>query len=148
TENPAGLTIAAVSEREDPAELILILKDCGDVQQKLSVKFGGIVGTAANRRRSQLRSCIPDLEMEGLRGNVQSRIRKLRDEQYDAIMLAKAGVARLGLDLSEFHVEELEPTEIIPAPAQGALAMQIRDSDRELHEALQTIHRQDVAEAI
>jgi hydroxymethylbilane synthase len=148
TENPAGLTIAAVSEREDPAELILILKDCVDVQQKLSVKFGGIVGTSSNRRRSQLLSFRPDLEIEELRGNVQSRIQKLRDENYDAIMLAKAGVTRLGLDLSEFHVEELEPTEIIPAPAQGALAMQIRESDQELYAALQTIHRQDVAEAI
>jgi hydroxymethylbilane synthase len=74
------------------------------------------------------------LEIDELRGNVPTRIGKLRDEKYDAIMLAKAGVTRLGIDLSEFHVEELTPTEFIPAPAQGALAIQIRESNTELFE--------------
>src|ERR1700709_1479285 len=140
TENPPGLIIAAVSEREDPAELLLILKDCVDVHQKLSVKFGGIVGTSSNRRKAQLLAFRPDLEITDLRGNVPTRINKLRNENYDAIMLAKAGVARLGLDLSEFHVEELTPNEIVPAPAQGALAIQIRESDQELFGALQPLN--------
>lgn len=148
TENPPGLIIAAVSERENPAELLLILKDCVDVKQKLSVKFGGTVGTSSNRRKSQLLAFRPDLEIEELRGNVPTRLQKLRDEEFDAIMLAKAGVTRLGLDLSDFYVEELEATEVIPAPAQGALAIQIRESDHDLFQALQTIHHADVAEAI
>jgi hydroxymethylbilane synthase len=148
TENPPGLIIAAVSEREDPAELLLILKDCVDVHQKLSVKFGAIVGTSSNRRKAQLLAYRPDLEIEDLRGNVPTRINKLRDENYDAIMLAKAGVTRLGLDLSEFHVEELTPNEIVPAPAQGALAIQIRESDQELFEALQPLNHPDVAEEL
>jgi hydroxymethylbilane synthase len=148
TENPPGLIIAAVSEREDPAELLLILKDCVDVHQKLSVKFGAIVGTSSNRRKAQLLAYRPDLEIEDLRGNVPTRINKLRDENYDAIMLAKAGVARLGLDLSEFHVEELTPNEIVPAPAQGALAIQIRESDQELFGALQPLNHPDVAEEL
>ena len=145
TENPPGLIIAAVSEREDPSELLLILKDCVDVKQKLSVKYGAIVGTSSNRRKAQLLAYRPDLEIEDLRGNVPTRIGKLRDESYDAIMLAKAGVTRLGIDLSEFHVEELTPNEIVPAPAQGVLAIQIRESDNELFEALQVLHHPEVA---
>ncbi|MCJ8209447.1 hydroxymethylbilane synthase [Mucilaginibacter sp. RS28] len=149
TENPPGLIIAAVSDREDPSELLLILKDCVDVHQKLSVKFGGLVGTSSNRRKAQLLAYRPDLEIDDLRGNVNTRIQKLRDENYDAIMLAKAGVARLGLDLSEFHVEELTPTELIPAPAQGVLAIQIRESDIALFETLhQHLHNPDVAEQL
>jgi hydroxymethylbilane synthase len=149
TTNPEGLIIAAVSEREDPAELLVILKDCVDIQQKLSVKFAGMVGTSSNRRKSQLLAARPDLEIEDLRGNVQTRLQKLRDENYDAIMLAKAGVIRLGYDLSEeFHVEELEPTELIPAPAQGVLAVQIRESDTALFDLLQPLNNLDVAEQI
>jgi len=148
TENPPGLIIAAVSEREDPSELLLILKDCVDVHQKLSVKYGGIVGTSSNRRKAQLLAMRPDLELEDLRGNVPTHINKLKDEAYDAIMLAKAGVSRLGIDLSAFHVEELTPTEFIPAPAQGVLAIQIREDNRELYEALQALHHPEVAEAL
>lgn len=148
TENPPGLIIAVVSEREDPSELLLILKDCVDVHQKLSVKYGGIVGTSSNRRKAQLLAYRPDLEIQELRGNVPTRVNKLRDENYDAIMLAKAGVFRLGLDLSDFHVEELTPTELIPAPAQGALAIQIRGNDTELFNALQPLNHPDVAEEL
>jgi hydroxymethylbilane synthase len=148
TENPPGLIIAAVSEREDPSELLLILKDCVDVRQKLSVKFGAIVGTSSNRRKAQLLAYRPDLEIKDLRGNVPTRIGKLRDEKYDAIMIAKAGVSRLGIDLTDFHVEELTPNEIIPAPAQGALAIQIREGDQELFEAMQVLNHPDVAEEL
>src|SRR5690606_40519269 len=97
TVNPPGLMIAAVSEREDPSEVILILKDCVDSSKKLSVKHNGTVGTSSNRRQSQISSVRPDLEFEDLRGNVITRIQKLRDEQYDAIVLAKAGISRLNL---------------------------------------------------
>jgi hydroxymethylbilane synthase len=90
----------------------------------------------------------PDLEIEDLRGNVLTRIQKLRDEDYDAIMLAKAGVQRLGVDLSEFYVEEIQPMEIVPAAAQGVLAIQIRKNDQELFDQLQQINHPDVAEAI
>ena len=145
TENPPGLMIAAVSEREDPAELLLVLKDCVDVHQKLSVKFGGYVGTSSNRRKAQLLAARPDLEIAELRGNVPTRINKLREEEYDAIMIAKAGVKRLGIDLSEFHVEEIAPTELVPAPAQGVMAIQIRESDKELFDGLQTLNHPEVA---
>ncbi len=148
TNHPAGLIIAAVSEREDPSELLIILKDCVDIQQKMSVKFSGMVGTSSNRRKAQLLAIRPDIEVEELRGNVPTRIQKLRDEDYDAIMIAKAGVHRLGIDLSEFYVEELDPIEFIPAPAQGVLAIQIREKDNELFQKLQPLNHKDVAAQI
>ncbi|WP_179415135.1 hydroxymethylbilane synthase [Mucilaginibacter sp. E4BP6] len=148
TENPQGLVIAAVSEREDPSELLLILKDCVDVHQKLSLKYGATVGTSSNRRKAQLLAHRPDLEIQDLRGNVPTRIQKLRNESYDAIMIAKAGVSRLGLDLSDLHVETLTPNELIPAPAQGVMAIQIRESDMELFNSLQALNHLHVAEEL
>ena len=148
TVHPAGLTIAAVTEREDPSELLLILKDCVDISKNLSLKKGAMVGTSSNRRKAQLLALRPDLNIEDLRGNVPTRIAKLRDEDYDAIMIAKAGVNRLNIDLSEFHVEVIDPVEIVPAPAQGALAIQIRENDMELFNELQKINHQETVEEI
>lgn len=149
TKNPEGLIIAAVSEREDPSEVILILKDCVDISKKLSVKHNGIVGTSSNRRQSQLLAIRPDLEFENLRGNVPTRIQKLRDEDYDAIIMAKAGLSRLKLDLSEFYIEEIEPTaELVPAPSQGVLAIQIKETNTQLFEVLQALNNQAVADEI
>jgi len=148
TTHPAGLIIAAVPEREDPAELLLILKDCVDLTQKLSLKTGAMVGTSSNRRKAQLLALRPELNIEDLRGNVPTRIQKLRDENYDAILLAKAGVNRLGIDLSEFHVEVLDTNELVPSPAQGALGIQIRETDQELFTLLQPLHHKETAEQI
>ena len=148
TVHPAGLTIAAVTEREDPAELLLILKDCIDLSKNLSLKHGAMVGTSSNRRKAQLLALRPDLNIEDLRGNVPTRIGKLRDEDYDAIMIARAGVNRLNIDLSEFHVEVIDPVELVPAPAQGALAIQIRENDAELNTLLQQLHHKATADEI
>lgn len=148
TENPPGLIIAAVSEREDPSELLLILKDCVDVRQKMSLKYGARVGTSSNRRKAQLLAYRPDLDIKDLRGNVPTRIGKLHDEKYDAIMVAKAGISRLKINLDEFHVEVLTPAELVPAPAQGVLAIQIRGSDSELFDTLQKLNHPDVAEEL
>lgn len=148
TTHPAGLTIAAVTEREDASELLLILKDCVDVTKRLSLKHGATVGTSSNRRTAQLLALRSDLNIEDLRGNVPTRIGKLRDEKYDAIMIAKAGVNRLNIDLSEFHVEVVDTTELVPAPAQGALAIQIRDNDHELYDLLQKINHAETVEQI
>ncbi|WP_200912330.1 hydroxymethylbilane synthase [Pedobacter sp. Leaf216] len=148
TTHPDGLIIAALPPREEASEYLLILKDCVDVSQKLSLKKGAMVGTSSNRRKAQLLGLRPDLEIEDLRGNVPTRIQKLRDEDYDAILIAKAGVKRLNLDVSDLHVEELETTEFIPAPAQGALAIQIRENDTELFDALQKLHDPETAETV
>jgi hydroxymethylbilane synthase len=149
TKHPDGLIIAAVSEREDPSDVILILKDCVDTTKKLSVKHNGTVGTSSNRRQSQLLAIRPDIEFENLRGNVPTRVQKLRDENYDAIIMAKAGLNRLKLDLSEFYIEEIEPTaELVPAPSQGVLAIQIRETNTKLFDVLQQLNNKAVADEI
>ena len=148
TENPPGLIIAAVSEREDPSELLIMLKDVVDVRQKFSLKFGARVGTSSNRRKAQLLAHRSDLEIKDLRGNVPTRVQKLRKENYDAIMIAKAGVSRLGLNLDDLHVETLTPNELVPAPAQGVLAMQILESNHGLFDILQVLNHPLVAEEI
>ncbi|MGV3763524.1 hydroxymethylbilane synthase [Parapedobacter sp.] len=148
TVHPPGLTIAAVTAREDPSELLIIHKDCVDLKKRLVLKHNAIVGTSSNRRKAQLLAMRPDLEFDDLRGNVLSRVQKLRDENFDAIMLAKAGITRVNVDLSEFHVEELPPVEVIPAPAQGVLAIQIRENDTQLADVLQSINNAAVADTI
>lgn len=148
TVNPPGLIIAAVSDRENPAELLIIHKDCVDIKKRLSLKHNATVGTSSNRRKAQLSSIRPDLEFADLRGNLQTRMQKLRDEQYDAIMLAKAGISRVDMDISDFHIEEIPAVELVPAPAQGVLAVQIREVDVELFQALQPINNAEVQKTI
>ena len=144
TENPYGLIVAGVSKREDPSELLLIRKEAVDDKQKFNLKKDALTGTSSARRKSQLLAFRPDLDIKDLRGNVPTRIQKLRDGQYEAIMLAAAGVERLELDLSEFHAELLSPEEFIPAPAQGVLAWQCREEDEELMEVIDQISDLDV----
>lgn len=148
TTPPAGLMIAAVSEREDPSELLLIRKTKVDATQDWQLIENGIIGTSSARRKSQVIRFRPDLEIKDLRGNVPTRIQKLRDEQYDAIFLAKAGVDRLEIDLSEFHQVVLDPTVVVPAPAQGVLALQIRENDQEMFAIMQNLNHPEVASKI
>jgi hydroxymethylbilane synthase len=148
TEQPEGLIIAAVSEREDPADLLLIRKEKVDVQKRWSLTENAIIGTSSARRKSQVVGFRPDAQIQDLRGNVPTRIQKLRDKKYDAILLAKAGVDRLKIDLSEFHVEVLDPQEFVPAPAQGVLALQIREGDLNLHKILEKLNHSDVKQKI
>jgi hydroxymethylbilane synthase len=137
TTNPEGLIIASVSDRENPSELLIIRKESRDRKLMLSMKSKAIVGTSSARRKTQLLSFRDDIELKDLRGNVPTRINKLREGQYDAIMIAAAGVTRLEIDLSEFHVEELDPREFVSAPAQGVLGLQIREEDKDLFDLLQ-----------
>lgn len=148
TTSPEGLIVAAVSYREDPSELLLIHRSAVDHKQKFSLKRNAVVGTSSGRRKTQIHALRGDVQLQDLRGNVPTRVNKLREKQYDAIILAAAGIDRLKLDLSEFHVERLGPKEFIPAPAQGVLALQTRENDKELIEALQQLNHTDVQETI
>lgn len=144
TTGPDGLIVAGVSQREDPSELLLIRKDCVDDSKKFSLKENALVGTSSARRKSQLLAFRPDVELKDLRGNVPTRIKKLRDKEYDAILIAAAGVMRLGLDLDEFHAETLSPFEFVPAPAQGVLAWQIKETNSKLLDLFDKISDLDV----
>jgi hydroxymethylbilane synthase len=148
TNPPAGLIIAAVSEREDPSDLLLIAKSKVDTTQPWNLALDASIGTSSARRKSQILRFRNDLNISDLRGNVPTRIQKLRDGNYDAIVLAKAGVDRLQLDLSEFFVEVLNPTEFVPAPAQGVLGLQIREDDTSMTEIMQHLNHTDVAKRI
>ena len=148
TNQPEGLKIACVSEREDPADLLLIAKGSVDTSKVWNLKENAIVGTSSARRKSQVLRFRDDVQIRDLRGNVPTRIQKLRDNQYDAILLAKAGVDRLEIDLSEFEVFVMDPTEFVPAPAQGVLALQIRESDTALFETLQKMNHPEVQKRI
>lgn len=148
TNSPPGLVIAAVSEREDPSDLLLIRKESVDNTEQFNLKSSGIVGTSSARRKSQMMRFRPDVEIKDLRGNVPTRIQKLRDGHYDAILLANAGVSRLQIDLSEFEVVVLNPREFIPAPAQGVLGLQIREEDTELATILNQLDTPDVRRRI
>lgn len=148
TNSPEGLVIAAVSEREDPADLLLIRKEAVDANETFLLKQGAITGTSSARRKSQMMRFRPDIEIKDLRGNVPTRIQKLRDGNYDAILLAKAGVSRLNIDLSEFAVVDLNPREFIPAPAQGVLGLQIRETDTDLAEMLRQLDTPEVRRRI
>ena len=148
TNQPEGLIIACVSEREDPADLLLVAKNAVDLACLWDLKENAIIGTSSARRKSQVVGFRDDVSIKDLRGNVPTRIQKLREGQYDAILLAKAGVDRLKIDLSEFHVVVLDPTEFIPAPAQGVLALQIREEDQTLYTLLQKMNHSSVQKQI
>lgn len=148
TRNPAGLVVAAVSYRAAPAELLLIRQDCVDNTLPLGFRMNAIVGTSSARRKAQVKMLRPDIEIRDIRGNVPTRIEKLRSGAFDAILLASAGVSRLGLDVSDLAAHTLDPRVFIPAPAQGVLAYQCREDDSFILNILGTLHNRDVAAAV
>jgi len=145
TTDPPGLCIAAIPNRADARDVLLIQKSSHQPGKKFEIAENAIVGTSSARRKSQLLHHLPNIELKDLRGNVPTRINKLREGNYDAILLAKAGIDRLQLDLSEFICLPLPPTEFIPAPAQGALGLQIRVDDDYLKEAMKALHDSELA---
>jgi hydroxymethylbilane synthase len=145
--SPEGLIIAAVTEREDPADLLIIRPEAYNEGQEIPLKLGVSVGTSAVRRSAQLKALRPDIQIRSLRGNVTTRLQKLRDRNYDAIFLAAAGVNRLGLDIEEFIVERLSPAVFVPSPGQGALAIQMRADDVKYQQVRSLLHDQDTGEA-
>jgi len=125
---PEGLTLIAYSDREDPRDAFL---SCGKYTLSTLPK-GAVVGTSSLRRKAQLRILRPDLEIMDLRGNVDTRIRKLKEGQYDGIILAAAGVKRLGW---EDEIDEiLSPQVMIPSVCQGILGIEGREGDEEVIE--------------
>jgi len=118
-----GLTIGAVLPREDARDALLSRE--GLTLERLPA--GATVATGSPRRAAQLRSLRPDLRLQDIRGNVDTRIRKVEEGQYDAVVLATAGLARLGW--LERASQVFSPEEMLPAPGQGALAVQVRSDD-------------------
>jgi len=148
TSQPKGLKVAAVSDRENPCELLLMNKSAHNPNAPWELKKKAIVGTSSARRKSQLLAIRSDVEIKDLRGNIPTRVAKLKSGQYDAILIAKAGALRLNLDLSDLISLDLTPDEFVPAPAQGVLALQIRTQDKELDEILQKINDHQIQKLV
>lgn len=126
TDDAPGIVVGAVCLREDT-------RDCLVARNGLTLEElprGSVVGTSSLRREAQLRALRPDLEIRSIRGNVDTRVDKVRRGEYDAAVLAAAGIRRLGLE--EAVTEWLEPETILPAPGQGALGVQCRADDERM----------------
>lgn len=145
TTQPPGLCITAVSYREMATDQLIVRKDIGGEGRLFSLPENAVVGTSSARRKALMLDVIPDLEMKDIRGNVPTRVQKLRDKQFDAIIMAAAGLQRLELDLSEFKVINLNAREFVPAPAQGVLAFQTCTSDYDTRRMLKILHEPKVA---
>src|ERR1700722_7890306 len=139
TDLPAGLTLAAIPEREAPRDALI-----GRALEDLAP--GARVGTGWLRRGAQLRALRPDLQMEDIRGNVDTRLRKLDEGRYDAIVLASAGLRRLGW---ENRITELfDPGIMCPAVGQGALAVETRDDNGPGFEAAKRLEHAETRAAV
>lgn len=123
TRRPQGLVIAAVPLREDPRDALVSRTGA----RLRSLPPGAVVGTGSPRREAQLRELRPDLDIRPIRGNVETRIRKVREGEYDAAVVALAGLRRLGLEAEAAEIFGFE--ELLPAPGQGALAVECRADD-------------------
>ena len=137
-----GIVIAAIPERESVHDVLV----SADGQTLSSLPAGARVGTSSLRRTAQLLARRPDLDILPLRGNVDTRVRKAMSGEYDAIVLAQAGLKRLGL---QSHISEVFSLDVmLPAPGQGALAVQCRADDTETIKLLTLIHDPLTAAAV
>ena len=138
TEVPEGLVIAAITKRADPGDAVVSLK----YGHFADLPEGAKVGTSSLRRKAQLLHARPDLNIQDLRGNVNTRLRKLEEENFDAIVLAVAGLTRLGF---KDRIAEVMPREImLPAVGQGALAIEARGDDAEILETISFLNDEDM----
>lgn len=130
---PEGLTLAVICEREDPLDAFV----SNHFEKFADLPQGARVGTSSLRRKSQILKQRPDLQIIDLRGNVGTRLSKLDDGQYDAIILASAGLKRLGLEERIRHC--IEPSVSLPAVGQGALGLECRADDQEVLALIQPL---------
>lgn len=142
TELPASLHLGIVTKRENPQDAFLSNK-YADV---LALPQGGKVGTSSLRRKSQLACLRPDLVIEDLRGNLDTRLRKLDEGRYDAIILAAAGLNRLGL--ADRITALFDPGQMLPAIGQGALGLELRRDDQELLDGIFFLNHPATATAV
>ena len=140
SELPTGFTIACVPEREDMRDAYL---SNGKVTFK-NLKPGSVVGTSSLRRGAQLKAMRDDITVNWVRGNIDTRIKKMESGEYDAILLAAAGLKRMGWS-DDVVTEYFEPEDFIPAIAQGALGIEVRDDDQELIDILKSVHSDEAA---
>lgn len=140
--SPPGLVCGATPDREDNRDVLV----SSSGKTLLELPHGAVVGTSSLRRTMGLHMARPDLEIKQLRGNIHTRLRKLEEGQYDAILLAAAGLIRVGL--SDRITEFLDYDLMMPAPAQGALHIQCRENDEFIKNVLLSIHNSKIEEIV
>ena len=134
---PEGLDLVAITEREDPRDAFLSV----EYDSIYEMKEGDILGTSSLRRKSQVAQLKPELDIQDLRGNVDTRIRKMEEGQYKGIILAYAGLKRLGLENKVKQV--FSPEEMIPAVAQGFLGIEGRKNDDKIKEVIKILNHKE-----
>lgn len=134
-----GLCIGAVTSRTNPRDVLVSLEG----KKLMELPPGAVVGTSSLRRKAQILHQRPDLKLDDLRGNIDTRLKKLKEKQYDAIVLAAAGLIRLGW--ADSVTEELDYSLCLPAPGQGALGLEIRENDEKTKEIILNIHDHNTA---
>ena len=139
---PEGFALAAIAEREDPRDAFI----SNQYASLSELPAGGVVGTSSLRRESQLRAHFPHLQVQPLRGNVQTRLRKLDEGQFAAIILAAAGLKRLGL--ADRITALLSPDLSLPAVGQGALGIECRADRVDLIKLMQPLHHLETAQCV
>lgn len=142
SELPADLEIGAIPRREDSRD-VLIARQGSDL---LGLPEGATVGTSSLRRAAQLKGLRPDLQVENLRGNLDTRLRKVREGQYDAIVVAAAGLIRLGWQ--DRITCYLDPDQFLPAVGQGAIGLEMRRNDREVRQWIAPLHHPRTASEV
>ncbi len=142
TELPDGLAVAIIPPREVAVDAFI----CNSAKTVTELPQGASIGTSSLRRKAQLAALRPDLAIRDLRGNLDTRLRKLDEGMYDAIILAGAGLNRLGM--GDRITSLFDPAQMVPAIGQGALGIELRISDHELLEGMQFLHDQDTATAV
>ncbi|MGA8943163.1 MAG: hydroxymethylbilane synthase [Thermoactinomyces sp.] len=142
SELPPGLVIGAVPVRETPTDALL----SRDGKTLDELPGGSVVGTSSLRRQAQILAYRPDLKVEPVRGNLDTRIRKMKEGQFDAILLATSGLKRMGWQ--EKVSQELPLDVMLPAVGQGALAIQCREDDEELLAILSRLNHEDTARTV
>ncbi|WP_347862642.1 hydroxymethylbilane synthase [Salimicrobium sp. PL1-032A] len=138
-----GLSLASVPLREDHRDAFV----SNDHVTLKDLPEGAIVGTSSLRRSAQIKAVRPDVEVKWIRGNIDTRLRKLREEDFDAIVLAAAGLKRMGWT-EDVVTEFLEPDVCVPAVGQGALAIQCRDEDKELRDLVAQLNHEYTAATV
>ncbi|CAL28182.1 hydroxymethylbilane synthase [Staphylococcus carnosus] len=143
SELPDGLTLGCIPDREIPLDAFISKNHV----QLADLPDGSIVGTSSLRRGAQILAKYPNLEIKWIRGNIDTRLSKLETEDYDAIILAAAGLRRMGWS-DDIVTEYLDPELLVPAIGQGALGIECRSDDTELLDLLSKVHNQEVAECV
>ncbi len=148
-ELPEDLVIGAVPARVSPVDVLLHAQGgAGDPSSDVVLDSGTVVGTSSPRRRCALLAQRTDLKTADIRGNVPTRIDKLREGKYGAIILASAGIERLNLTFDDLRCHRLSPREFTPAPGQGAIAVQCRRDDARTRELFASLHHEETARCV